>query len=95
MKILPGVLNLSPVETPMALIDCLSDGAKNVPHDQLSEYDYFVIVNQDIRNMVARCFSKVVGFWPMYNHNSSFCQLFTEIISQCPCNHIFIISCIP
>ena len=90
MKIIPSVLNLSQVETPMALIYCLSYGTKSVLHDQLSEYDYYTIINQDICNVVARCFCKVVGFWPIYNHISSFYQFFIEIVSQSPCNHIFI-----
>ena len=31
------------------------------------------------------------GCWPVFNHISSFSQYYIEIISQCPCNHIFII----
>ena len=46
----------------MALIDCLSDGTKSVPHDQLSEYDYYTIVNQDIRNVVADVFVRLLDF---------------------------------
>ena len=46
--------------------------------------------NQDLRNVIARCFSKIVGFWPVFNNISSISQYYTEIISQSPCNHIFI-----
>ena len=71
-------------------MDCLSCGTKIVPHDQLCDYDYHTVMNQDLRNVIARCFCKVVGFWPIYNLVSSFHQFFVEIISQCPCNHIFL-----
>ena len=63
MKIIPSVLNLSQMETPTAFVDCLSRGTKIVPHDQLCDYDYHTVMNQDLQNVIARCFCKVVGFW--------------------------------
>ena len=90
MKIVPSVLNLCKVKTPTALINILSLGTKAVPHGQLSDYDNFLVMDQDLRNVITRCFFKIVGFWPTSNLISSVHQFFIEIISQCPCNHIFI-----
>ena len=90
MKIIPIVLNLCHLKITMALMNCLSLGTKTVPHDQLCDYDYFIVLNQELRNVISRCFFKVVGFWPICNVISSFHQFYIEIISQCPCNHVFL-----
>ena len=53
MKIVPTVLNLCKIQTPTALIDVLSLGTKAVPHDQICDYDCFIVLDQDLRNVIA------------------------------------------
>ena len=54
MKIVPSVLNLCNLKTPTALIISLSFGTKTVPHGQLCDYDYFTVLDQDLRNEITR-----------------------------------------
>ena len=90
MKIVPTVLNLCKVQTPEALISILSQGTKSVPHYQICDYNYFLVVDQELRNVINRCFHKIVGYWPLSNSISSIHQYFIEILSQSPCNHLFV-----
>ena len=90
MKIVPTVLNLCKIQTPTALIDILALGTKSVPHGQICDYDYFMVLDQELKNVINRCYYRIVGTWPSSNSISSIHQFFIEILSQCPCNHIFI-----
>ena len=56
MKIVPTVLNLCKVQTPTALIDILSIGTKSVPHGQICDYKYFVVLDQELKNVINRCY---------------------------------------
>jgi hypothetical protein len=49
MKVVPTVLNLCKVQTPTALTDILSKGTKSVPHYQISDYNYFLVIDQDLK----------------------------------------------
>ena len=90
MKVVPKVLNLCKVQTPAALTNILSMGTKSVPNYQVSDYNYSVIIYQCLRDVINRCFLKIVGFWPFGNNISSINQYFIEILSQCPSNHLFV-----
>ena len=61
MRIVPSVINLCNLKTPTALINSLSFGTKTVPHGQLCDYDYFTVLDQDLRNVITRCFFRIVG----------------------------------
>ena len=89
MFVRPGILNLSNVETPMALSKYLSDGIKHVPSDQLTIFGYHNIMQQDLRGHLVRVFHKLLGVWPKSNKLSTFGQFCNELMVQCPCNHMF------
>ena len=90
MKVVPKILNLCRVQTPAALTRILSSGTKSVPDYQVTDYNYFIVIDQDLRNAVNRCFFKMVGFWPLSNSISTMNQYCIEILSQCPSNNLFI-----
>jgi hypothetical protein len=89
MKVIPKILNLCKVKTPAALMKVLSMGTKSVPNNQVTDYNYFNVIDQDLKNAVDRCFFKMVGFWPLSNSISTMNQYCIEILAQCPSNHLF------